>query len=86
VRAAEAGVVVYAGNALRSFGNLLLIRHASGWITAYAHNQTIVVRVGQSVKKGQIVARAGATGKVKTAQLHFEIRKGKNAVNPQKYL
>ncbi len=86
VRAAEAGVVAYAGNQLKGFGNLLLIRHAGGWMTAYAHNRTIVVKEGARVRRGQIVARAGATGSVKTPQLHFEIRKGTTAVDPLRYL
>ena len=86
VRAADAGVVAYAGNELPGFGNLLLIRHAGGWITAYAHNDDLVVRAGQRVKRGQLVARAGASGGVKRAQLHFEIRRGRRAYDPMRYL
>jgi len=86
VRVAEAGVVVYASNALQGYGNLLLVKHAGGWITAYAHNERILVRPGQQVGKGDIVARVGNTGGVSSPQLHFEIRKGKQALDPLKYL
>ncbi|MBT7484887.1 MAG: LysM peptidoglycan-binding domain-containing M23 family metallopeptidase [Rhodospirillales bacterium] len=86
VLAADHGVVAYAGNELRGFGNLLLIKHSEGWVTAYAHNQVLLVKRGQSIKKGQSIARVGSTGTVNTPQLHFELRKGKRAVDPQKYL
>ena len=86
VRAAENGVVAYAGNELKGFGNLLLIKHADGWITAYAHNKEILVKRGQTVKRGQPVAKAGKTGNAKEPQLHFEIRKGTKAVDPLAYL
>jgi len=86
VRAADNGVVVYAGSGLKGYGKLVLIRHAGGWITAYAHNDQLLVDRGQSVTSGQIIARAGSTGSVSTPQLHFEIRKGANAVDPQRFL
>ncbi len=86
VRAAENGVVAYAGNELRGFGNMLLIKHAGGWITAYAHNEELLVRRGDKVRRGQVIARVGSTGSVTRPQLHFELRKGKQAVDPQKYL
>lgn len=86
VRAADAGVVVYASNALEGYGNLLLVKHSGGWITAYAHNERILVSPGQKVKRGDIVARVGATGGVVSPQLHFEIRKGRQALNPIRYL
>jgi murein DD-endopeptidase MepM/ murein hydrolase activator NlpD len=86
VRAAENGVVAYAGNELRGFGNMLLIKHAGGWITAYAHNEELLVGRGDKVRKGQIVARVGSSGSVSKPQLHFELRKGKQAVDPRKYL
>lgn len=86
VRAAENGVVAYAGNELKGFGNLLLIKHADGWITAYAHNKQLLVKRGQTVRRGQPVAKAGKTGGAKEAQLHFEIRKGTKAVDPLLYL
>jgi len=86
VRAAEAGVVAYAGNELRGFGNLLLIRHADGWVTAYAHNEALLVARGDKVRKGQEVARVGSTGGVSRPQLHFELRKGDRAIDPIKRL
>lgn len=86
VRAAEAGVVAYAGEELKGFGKLLLIRHQGGWITAYAHNSALLVGRGDTVRRGQTIARTGATGSVNRPQLHFEIRKGTVAVDPQKYL
>lgn len=86
VRAAESGVVAYAGNQLSGYGNLVLIRHANGWVTAYAHNSKLFVKRGDTVKRGDIIAQAGETGSVTSPQLHFEVRKGASAVNPLKYL
>jgi murein DD-endopeptidase MepM/ murein hydrolase activator NlpD len=82
VRATENGVVAYAGNELRGFGNLLLIRHADGWVSAYAHNETLLVKRGDRVQRGQTIAHVGATGNVSSPQLHFELRRGANAVDP----
>lgn len=86
VRAAGSGTVAYAGNELRGFGNLLLIRHAGGWVTAYAHNEKLLVRRGQKVRQGQAIARVGSTGSVIAPQLHFEIRRGRRAINPARQL
>lgn len=86
VKAAESGVVVYAGNELSSYGNLLLIRHPSGYVTAYAHNGKITVAKNDIVKRGQKIAVVGATGKVDRPQLHFEIRRGDKPVDPEGYL
>jgi murein DD-endopeptidase MepM/ murein hydrolase activator NlpD len=86
VRAAENGVVAYVGNELRGFGNLLLIKHADDWVTAYAHTREVLVDHGQKVRRGQIVARVGQTGSVSRPQLHFEVRKGSKAKDPQKLL
>lgn len=86
VRAAESGIVAYAGNELRGFGNLLLIRHAGNWMTAYAHSRVLLVRRGDRVRRGQTIARVGSTGNVSRPQLHFEIRKGDEAVNPTRLL
>ncbi|HVI90301.1 MAG TPA: LysM peptidoglycan-binding domain-containing M23 family metallopeptidase [Dongiaceae bacterium] len=86
VVAAADGVVAYAGNELRGFGNMILIRHADGWVTAYAHNDSLAVKKGDSVKRGQTIARVGQTGNVTAPQLHFEIRKGTSAQDPMKYL
>lgn len=86
VKAADKGTVAYAGNELKGFGNLILIKHPDGWITAYAHNDKLLVRKGQKVIKGEKIATVGSTGGVNTPQLHFEVRAGKKAVNPRKYL
>jgi len=86
VIAADNGVVAYAGNELRGFGNLLLIRHADGWVTAYAHNEKLLVKRGEKVKRGQAIAQIGSTGNVSGPQLHFEVRKGTDPVDPLKYL
>ena len=86
VLAADAGVVAYAGDELSGYGNLLLIRHAGGWVTAYAHNDRLLVKRGDKVSRGQVIAHAGATGGVSEAQLHFEVRKGRAAVDPLRYL
>lgn len=86
VIAAADGTVAYAGNQLRGFGNLVLIRHANGLITAYAHNQSLLVQKGDKVKRGTTIARVGSTGNVAKPQLHFEIRKGEDPVDPMKYL
>ncbi len=86
VIAAENGVVVYSGSELRGFGNLVLVRHADGWITAYAHLDRVLVRKGQQVKRGQAIATVGSSGGVDQPQLHFEIRRGTQAVDPAKFL
>ncbi len=86
IRAVQSGVVAYAGNQLQGFGNMLLIKHESGWITAYAHAQTLLVERGDRVSRGQVVALVGSTGGVNQSQLHFELRKGKEAVDPLAHL
>ena len=86
IQAAENGVVVYAGNELRGFGNLLLIKHADGWVTAYAHADTLKVGRGDQVRRGDIIATVGDSGNVGQPQLHFEIRKGQQAIDPRKHL
>ena len=86
VRAAGSGKVAYAGNELRGFGNLLLIKHPGGWVTAYAHNSRLLVKRGDRVKAGDVIAKVGSSGNVVLPQLHFEIRKGKRAINPLRHL
>lgn len=86
VLAADAGVVAYAGNELRGYGNLLLVKHSGGWMTAYAHISALLVKRGDRVKRGQEIARVGATGAVGEPQLHFEIRHGTRALDPDDYL
>jgi murein DD-endopeptidase MepM/ murein hydrolase activator NlpD len=86
VKAAEDGVVAYSGNELKGYGNLVLVRHSNGYVTAYAHASELMVKRGDQVKRGQIIARAGQTGSVTSPQLHFEIRKGSTPVDPMQYL
>jgi murein DD-endopeptidase MepM/ murein hydrolase activator NlpD len=86
IRAAEEGVVVYANNELKSYGNLVLVRHANGFVTAYAHVSEILVKRDEPVRRGQVIAKSGQTGSVSTPQLHFEIRKGSIPVDPMPYL
>jgi murein DD-endopeptidase MepM/ murein hydrolase activator NlpD len=86
VRASQDGEVVYVGNELRGYGNLLLLRHPNGWVTAYAHNESLLVQRGEKVRRGQAIARAGSTGSVDRPQVHFEIRQGTRSVDPTRYL
>jgi murein DD-endopeptidase MepM/ murein hydrolase activator NlpD len=86
VKAAEDGVVAYAGNELKGYGNLVLVRHPNGYVTAYAHAKEILVKRGDQVKRGQVIARSGQTGNVNTPQLHFEIRKGASPLDPMRFL
>lgn len=86
IRAAESGVVAYAGNELKGYGNLVLIRHTGGWVTAYAHAKELFVKRGDTVKRGDVIAKAGQTGSVTSPQLHFEVRKGATAMDPMKFL
>ncbi|HWK43086.1 MAG TPA: peptidoglycan DD-metalloendopeptidase family protein [Stellaceae bacterium] len=86
VSAADGGTVAYAGNELRGFGNLILIKHADGWVSAYAHNRTLLVKKGDHVRRGQPIAQVGATGSVGTPQLHFELRRDRRAIDPLDHL
>ena len=86
IKAADSGQVVYAGNELKGYGNLILIKHKDGWITAYAHNDKLLVKKGAQVTRGQKIATMGKTGSVKTPQLHFEVRYKTKVVDPQLYL
>lgn len=86
IKASEDGVVAYAGSELKGYGNLVLVRHNNGYVTAYAHASELLVKRGDQVKRGQIIARAGQTGNVSSPQLHFEIRKGKEPVDPVQFL
>ena len=74
--------MVYRGSELKGYGNLLLVKHADGYVTAYAHNESMIVRKGQMVRRGQVIARVGQSGETKEPKLHFEIRKDLKAVNP----
>jgi murein DD-endopeptidase MepM/ murein hydrolase activator NlpD len=86
VKAAEDGVVAYAGNELKGYGNLVLVRHSNGYVTAYAHTKELLVKRGDPVKRGQVIAKSGQSGNVNAPQLHFEIRKGASPVDPTKFL
>lgn len=86
VKAAESGVVAYAGNELKGYGNLVLIRHPNGFVSAYANTGEIDVKRGETVKRGQTIAKSGQSGNVSTPQLHFELRKGTTPVDPTQYL
>ena len=86
IKAADDGVVAYAGNELKGYGNLVLIRHSNGFVSAYAHASELMVKRGDTIKRGQVIANAGQTGNVTSPQLHFEIRKGSTPVDPTKYL
>ncbi|MCB9989415.1 MAG: peptidoglycan DD-metalloendopeptidase family protein [Rhodospirillales bacterium] len=86
VRAAENGVVVYAGRELEGYGNLVLVRHADRWMTAYAHMDRVLIKRGQEVKRGQSIGTVGSSGNVDAPQLHFEVRRGTEALNPRLYL
>jgi murein DD-endopeptidase MepM/ murein hydrolase activator NlpD len=86
IHAAAEGTVSYVGNELKNYGNLILIKHDNGFITAYAHSETVKVMRGQHVATGDVIAYAGATGDVTEPQLHFELRFGTKPINPQPYL
>ena len=86
VKAAENGVVAYAGNEVKGMGNLVIIQHSDGWMTIYAHLDSMSVKRGTTVRVGQSIGKVGMTGKVDKPQLHFEIRKGTKAYNPTQYL
>lgn len=80
--AAAAGKVVYCGNGLRGYGNLIILKHNDLYLSAYAHNRAILVKEGQQVKKGQRIATMGNTGTNQT-MLHFEIRKAGKPLDPE---
>jgi len=86
VAAADDATVAYVGNELRGFGNLVLLKHADGWLSAYAHCDTVTVKKGERVRRGQTIARVGATGAIAEPQLHFELRQGTRAVDPLQHL
>jgi lipoprotein NlpD len=85
VKVAADGVVLFA-QSMRGFGNLILVRHTGNWLTAYAHNDVLLVSRGTAVKRGETIARAGQSGTVSSPQLHFEVRRGSKPLNPLQYL
>jgi murein DD-endopeptidase MepM/ murein hydrolase activator NlpD len=86
IKAADDGVVIYSGNQLKTFGNLVLVRHNNQYVTAYAHAKDLRVKQGDAIKAGEIIGTSGQTGNVATPQLHFEIRKGSTPVDPMRLL
>ena len=86
VKAAEGGEVAYAGSELKGYGNLVLIRHPNGFVSAYAHNGELMVKRGETVRRGQVIAKSGQTGNVSSPQLQFQLRKGSTPVDPTRYL
>jgi murein DD-endopeptidase MepM/ murein hydrolase activator NlpD len=86
VRSAGDGTVAYAGDAIPGFGNLILITHANGYVTAYGHNEALLVARGKKVTRGDVIARAGMTGAVTEPQVHFEIRRNRTPVDPVKVI
>ena len=86
VKAADHGTVIYAGNQVPGFGDLLLVKHSNGFVTAYAHNSKLLVKKGAKVHQGQVIANSGQSGGVDKPQVHFEIRRGDRPVNPKQYI
>jgi murein DD-endopeptidase MepM/ murein hydrolase activator NlpD len=86
VRSIDSGTVAYAGNEVKGYGNIVLIKHANGWISAYAHLDDVTVKPGDTIAAGQVIAKVGSSGGVAQPQLHFELRRGKKPVNPTEFL
>lgn len=86
IKASQKGTVIYAGSELEDFGNLILVSHANGWVSAYAHASSNLVRRGQKVERGQVIAKSGKSGNAQVPKLHFELRKDSTPVNPLKHL
>jgi murein DD-endopeptidase MepM/ murein hydrolase activator NlpD len=86
IKAAEDGVVAYAGNELKGYGNLILVKHPNGYVTAYAHAKELLVKRGDQIKRGEVIAKSGQTGNVDVPELHFEVRKGSSPVDPMQFL
>jgi murein DD-endopeptidase MepM/ murein hydrolase activator NlpD len=82
IKAAENGTVIYVGSGVEGYGNLVLIRHANGYVSAYAYLKDMSVQKGQTVGRGDVIGSAGTTGAAQTPQLHFELRKGATPVDP----
>jgi len=86
VHAAADGICTYAGEDIKTYGKLILIRHADGYVTAYADNSELLIKEGDAVKRGQVIAKAGVSGGVSSPRLHFELRKDGQPVDPTKHL
>jgi murein DD-endopeptidase MepM/ murein hydrolase activator NlpD len=86
IKAASSGKVIYSGNTIRGYGNLIILRHPEDYVTVYAHNQVNLVEEGMWVERGQVIGKVGNTGRATGCHLHFEIRKNNRAVDPLPYL
>jgi murein DD-endopeptidase MepM/ murein hydrolase activator NlpD len=86
IHAAASGTITYSGDELKDYGNLVLIKHEDGYVTAYAHADRLIVNRGDVVSRGQVIGYAGRTGDVSEPQLHFEIRHDTQPVNPKPLL
>jgi murein DD-endopeptidase MepM/ murein hydrolase activator NlpD len=86
IKAAEDGEVAYAGSELKGYGNLVLVKHPNGYVTAYAHAKELLVKRGDRIKRGDVIAKSGQSGNVDAPQLHFEVRKGTSPVDPMQFL
>jgi murein DD-endopeptidase MepM/ murein hydrolase activator NlpD len=86
IKAAEDGEVAYAGSELKGYGNLVLVKHPNGYVTAYAHAKELLVKRGDKIKRGDVIAKSGQSGNVDAPQLHFEVRKGSTPVDPMQFL
>ena len=82
IRASGSGVVIYSGNTIKGYGNLIILRHPGEWVTVYAHNDVNLVEEGMSVEKGQVIAKVGQTGNATGPHLHFEVRRNNRVVDP----
>jgi murein DD-endopeptidase MepM/ murein hydrolase activator NlpD len=86
IKAAEDGEVAYAGSELKGYGNLVLVKHPNGYVTAYAHAKELLVKRGDKIKRGDVIAKSGQSGNVDAPQLHFEVRKGSAPIDPMQFL
>ena len=82
IKASSSGVVVYSGDTIKGYGNLIILRHPGEWVTVYAHNQVNLVEEGANVEKGQVIAKVGQTGRATGPHLHFEVRRNNKVVDP----
>jgi len=86
IKASSSGTVIYSSNAIKGYGNLIILRHSEEFVTVYAHNQMNLVEEGGWVERGQIIGKVGQTGRATGPHLHFEIRRNNKAVDPLSYL
>jgi murein DD-endopeptidase MepM/ murein hydrolase activator NlpD len=86
IKASSAGTVIYSGNTIKGYGNMVILRHSEEYVTVYAHNQVNLVEERDRIERGQIIGRVGQTGRASGPHLHFEIRRNNKPVNPLLYL